>query len=373
MQGRKEDKFIVPEARESVMAITPYVPGKPIDEVNRELGVTDVVKLASNENPLGPSKVAVEAIVSGSEEVYLYPDGGCYVLRSLLSSELGVGPDSLIFGAGSDEVIRFIAETFVNPGDEVVYGSVSFSQYEFVTRIVGGTCVPAPMEGLDYDIDAIISAVNEKTRAIFLANPNNPTGGMVTKDQVDRIISAIPEDVLLILDEAYYEYVDNDGYPDSVADYVKAGRNVIVLRTFSKIHALAGLRIGYGVARPEIISLLNKVKPPFNVTSVAQAAAAAALTDREHVAESVRVNKEGREYLYQEFDKMGLDYVRSEANFVLVDVGKSSKSVFSDLLKRGIIVRTGDIFGIDTHIRVTVGTREQNKRFIRALAAVIEG
>lgn len=358
-------------ARSSVLEIRPYVPGKPIDEVRRELGVTDVIKLASNENPLGPSPKAIEAICEAASLSHLYPDGSCYSLRSVLADMLGVPSESIVFGCGSDETIRFIAETFVEPGDEVIYGAITFSQYEFVTRIAGGTCVQVPMNGMHFDLDAMSQAITQRTRLVFIANPNNPTGLIVSKAELDRFIDSLPDHVAVVLDEAYYEYVQSDLYPDSIERYVKKGRNVIVLRTLSKLYGLAGLRVGYLVARPELIALIERVRPPFNISSIAQAAAIAALADTDHVRRSRECNETEKQFLYDRLDALQVEYLPSEANFLLMNVGQPSRQFFQQLLQMGVIVRSADIFGLDEWIRVTVGTHDQNERFLAALAACL--
>lgn len=358
-------------ARSSVLEIRPYIPGKPIDEVRRELGLTDVIKLASNENPLGPSSKAVDAIREAASISHLYPDGSCYSLRSAVADMLDVQRESIVFGCGSDETIRFIAETFVEPGDEVIFGSVTFSQYEFVTRIAGGTCVQVPMNGMHFDLEAMRQAVTPRTRLVFIANPNNPTGLIVSETELDRFIESLPDHVAVVLDEAYYEYVQSDLYPDSVERYVKGQRNVIVLRTLSKMYALAGLRVGYLVARPEIAALIERVRPPFNISSLAQAAAIAALEDVDHVRRSRESNETQKRLLYERLDALHVEYLPSEANFILMNVGRSSRQFFQQLLQMGVIVRSADIFGLEEWIRVTVGTHEQNERFLEALATCL--
>lgn len=359
--------------RTSILNIKPYVPGKPIDEVRRELGLSDVIKLASNENPLGPSPKAVEAIRRAASLVYMYPDGSCHDLRAALADKLGVSGESIVLGCGSDETIRLIAETFVEPGDEVMFGSITFSQYEFVTHIAGGICVKVPMDGMQLDLQAMRSRVNPHTKLVFIANPNNPTGLIVSKRELDAFIDSLPGHVVVVLDEAYCEYVLSDEYPDSISRYVKRGCNVIVLRTFSKIYGLAGLRIGYLVTRPDLASLIERVRPPFNISSLAQIAAIAALSDDEHIDRSRNLAHAEKEFLYSRLDSLGVDYLKSHANFVLIDAKRPSKAVFEELLRRGVIVRSADIFGLDTWVRVTVGTREQNERFLSEFAACLRG
>lgn len=360
-----------PACRETILSIKPYVPGKPIEEVQRELGIKDVIKLASNENPLGPSPDAVRAIQEAAERVYLYPDGNCYYLKNALAEKHGVSPENIIVGNGTDEIIKMLAEAYLNPGDEIVVADPTFSEYEFAALVMAGRAVKVPCRSFRHDLKAMAAAITPKTRLVFICNPNNPTGTIVGQMMLDNFLKEIPPSVLVVLDEAYADYVTAEHYPDSLA-YVRYGRpNIIVLRTFSKIYGLAGLRVGYGVAVPEIIKNLNRVREPFNVNLVAQAAAIAALKDEAHYRKSREVNIEGKQYLYEQFTAMGLAYVPTETNFIFVDVNRDSRDVFQEMLKQGVIVRTGDIFGYDTYLRVTIGTPRQNERFIKALREVL--
>lgn len=357
--------------RKCILDIKPYTPGKPIEEVERELGLTNVIKMASNENPLGPSLKAVEAMQKFATKVNIYPDGNCYYLKQELAGQLGVTEDNLIVGNGSDEVIKLLAEAYINPGDEVIMATPSFSEYLYATQLMGGKMIMIPVDDTyTHDLKAMLEAVTDKTKVIFICNPNNPTGTMVSKEQIDKFLDQVPDNILVVLDEAYAEYVEDKKYPDSV-QYVKSGKNVIVLRTFSKIYALSGLRIGYGIASKEIIELINRVREPFNVNSMAQTAALASLKDKEHLENSFKANSEGKQYLYKEFEKMGLNYVPTQTNFIFVDIGVDCKEAFQALMKKGVIIRTGDIFGEPTFIRVTIGKPEENERFIKALKEVL--
>ena len=359
-------------ARESVLTIRPYEPGKPIEEVARELGIPepDIIKMASNENPIGPSPLGAQAIKDTADGVNLYPDGGCYYLKSDLAEHLNVEPENLILGNGSNEVLMVIADTFINPEDEVIYARQSFVVYTLATKVVGATAVVVDLKDYAHDLDAMADRITDKTKAIFIANPNNPTGTMVTADQVDSFMKKVPDDVLVVFDEAYYEYVERSDYPQTL-DYVRDGRTVMALRTFSKIYGLAGLRIGYGIARPDIIEIMNKVRQPFNVNSIAQAAARASLQDKEHVAKSIKVNREGKKYLYGEFERMGLDFVPCETNFMLVHLDRPGAEVMSELLKLGVIVRPMAGYEFPNSVRVTIGTEEQNKRLISSFEKVL--
>ena len=358
--------------RPCVRNLTPYVPGKPIEEVQREFGLTDIIKLASNENPLGPSPKAVEAMRETAETVRLYPDNDCYQLRKALASHLQVPGDQILIGHGSDELIHNLGLAFINPEDEVMMCVGPFSQYEFTAKLMQATLVYVPMRDFRYDVEEMVRRLTERTKVVFIGSPNNPTGTIVTKAELSAFMAAVPDRTIVVMDEAYYEYVEDPGYPDSL-DLVREGRNVVVLRTFSKIYALAGLRIGYGATTRPLAEAMERVREPFNVSSVAQAAAVASLDDPEQVARTRALNRESLEHLYGELGRLGLGYTPSHANFVWVDVGRDCKSVFVELLKRGVIVRTGDIFGAPTHIRVTTGTPQQNQRFAAALKQVLTG
>lgn len=354
--------------RQALTGIKPYVPGKPIEEVQREFGLTDVIKLASNENPFGPSPAAVEALKNSLTSVNLYPDGSHYQLRQELAEFHGLDADCFIVGNGSDEVLKLLAETFISEGDEGIMADPSFSEYDFAVTLMGGKMVKVPVdENFGLDLQAMAGAINDRTKLIFLCNPNNPTGTIVSGQEIEAFLEKVPENIVVVFDEAYYEYVEDSGYRSGL-EFLKEGRkNVIVLRTFSKIYGLSGLRVGYGMAQPDLIQWVNRAREPFNVNSLAQLGARAALKDTEYVTKSGRLNREGREYIYREFQTRGIKYVPSHSNFIFADVGVDSKALFASMLKKGVIIRTGDIFGYPTFIRVTVGTPEENKRFIAAL------
>jgi len=357
--------------RENILQIKPYVPGKPIEYVQREFGLTDVIKLASNENPLGPSPKAIKAMQEAAVKMNLYPDGYCTDLRAMVAKELNVPENYLIFGNGSDEVIRLIGQTFIRPGDEVVVADPSFVEYDFVCYLLGGNLIKIPVQNFTHNLRQMAQAITDKTKIVFICNPNNPTGTMVTSSEVKEFLSKVPDHVLVVFDEAYYEYVDDETYPDSLG-YIKKGRNnIIALRTFSKIHGLAGLRLGYGIAVPELIQLIQRTKEPFNANLMAQVAAMASLQDKEHLLRSRDTNKKGKEYLYKSFTEMGLEYIPTQGNFMMVNISRHSQEVFVEMQKRGVIVRTGDIFGLDNFIRVTIGTQEQNERFINVLKEIL--
>lgn len=352
--------------------IKPYVPGKPVEEVKRELGLTDVIKLASNENALGPSPLALEAMKSTLTQMHIYPDGYVYYLRKKLAAKLGVEEGELIFGNGSDELLSFISLAYLQAGDEILMPYPSFSEYDFAARLVGAEPVTVPLkeESFAYDPALFLEQVNSKTKVIFICSPNNPTGTMISKKDLDYLAGRLPAGILLVIDQAYLEYADD---PDPVADlkYLKAGYPVLILRTFSKIYGLAGLRLGYGVAPKTIIDEMNRVREPFNANAMGQAAAICALEDEGHVARSRSMVQRARQQFAEGLASLGLKAVPDQANFCFIDLGVDGQEVFTALLKKGVIVRTGDIFGFPNYIRVTYGTEEENERFLKALAEVL--
>jgi histidinol-phosphate aminotransferase len=349
-----------------IAAITPYSPGKPIEELERELGITGSIKLASNENPRGPSPKALAVLSETAKSLHRYPDGGGHYLRQALADRWKVTPDHLVLGNGSDEIITLLTRAFLEPGDEAIMADPSFIVYKIDVTAAHAVPVLVPLKNHRHDLPAMADSVTAKTRLVFVCNPNNPTGTYVTAGEVAAFMQAIPPDMIVVFDEAYYEYVTAADYPDTLA-LLKAGRNVVLLRTFSKIYGLAGLRIGYGLTTPEIAGYLNRIRPPFNTNSLAQKAALAALSDEEHMRESRRVNTEGMAYLSEQLAAMGLPVVPSQANFVYFDVKQDGRSVFNSLLRRGVIVR--HLGG--PCLRVTVGLPQENQRFIEALQAVL--
>ena len=354
-------KYANPQLRELVA----YEPGKPVEDLARELGIPhgEIIKLASNENPLGPSPKARQAMIDTIERAHFYPDGGGYYLREAIAEHVGLAMANVILGNGSNEIIEFLGHAYLQPGDEVVVAKHSFAVYRLMAQLFGTKVVDVPDPDFIADLDGMLAAITPKTKEVFIANPNNPTGTMVFQDDIDRFMERVPEHVMVVFDEAYYEFLDEA--PD-VIKYVKAGRNVVVLRTFSKIQGLANLRIGYGLAAPEIIEVLQKARQPFNANGIAQAGALAGLRDAAHMDETRRVTHEGRGFLQSEFLDMGLEFVPSHANFVLVRVG-DGKKVFDALLRRGIIVRAMGSYGLPEWIRVSVGTMPQNELFVAAL------
>ncbi len=350
--------------------LIPYVPGKPVEELEREIGITDAVKIASNENPLGPSPLAIDAVRKTADQINFYPDGDSFYLKHKVAEHLSLDTGQLIFGNGSNDVINVATRTFIEPGDEAVMGEFAFIVYPIVTKAIGGRAVISPMPDYTHDLSDMYSRLTPKTKAVFIANPNNPTGTMVAKDELEWFLDRVPDDILVVIDEAYFEYVDDDEYPNSLT-YHSTGKSILTVRTFSKIYGLAGLRVGYGIANPEIISEMHRVREPFNVNSLAQVGARAALDDIEHVENTRRNNKEGLEYLAGELDRLKISYAESYANFILIDLEEDPKSVYESLLREGVIVRPVGGYGLRTHLRVSVGLPQENERFIKALEKVL--
>jgi histidinol-phosphate aminotransferase len=346
-----------------------YEPGKPIEETARELGAdaSSIIKLASNENPLGPSPKAREAMCTALDSAHLYPDGGGYYVRGALSQKLGVPADHLILGNGSNEIIEFIGHAFLHPASEIITPEHAFIAYKIIAKVFGAKTTEVPAPGFQQDLDAILAAISSETRAIFIANPNNPTGTLVGQEAIERFMRDVPERVVVVFDEAYYEYVDQ---PPDTLKFVREGRNVIVLRTFSKIHGLASVRLGYGIARPDLITVLQKTREPFNVNGLAQAAAVAALADDAHQRRTKEITDEGRSYLEEEFAAMKLPFVPGAGNFVLVKVGDGA-TIFRELLQRRIIVRALKGYNLPEWVRISIGTMEQNRACIAALKEVL--
>jgi histidinol-phosphate aminotransferase len=346
-----------------------YQPGKPIEETARELGCepSEIIKLASNENPLGPSPRAIEAMREAIENAHLYPDGGAFYLRDAIAKKLNVTPDHIILGNGSNEIIELLAHAFLERGDAIVTSEHAFVAYKIIARVFGAQTIEARSRDYGCDLGAILDAITDRTELIFIANPNNPTGTLLSADAIERFMARVPPAVVVVFDEAYYEFVDR--MPDTLC-YVRDGRNVVTLRTFSKIHGLASLRVGYGIARPELIEVLHKTRQPFNVSGIGQVGALAALAAEEHQRETKRVVDEGRAFFEKEFRAMKLPFVPSAANFVLVKVG-DGLAVFRALLQRKVIVRATKGYNLPEWVRITIGTMGQNRRCITALREVL--
>ena len=357
-------------ANEHILGIAPYEPGKPVEELERELGIHDAIKLASNENPLAPSDRVQQAITAALTNLNRYPDGSGYYLRQALAKKHDVSGDQVVLGNGSNELIELLVRTFLRPGDEAVVPHPSFVVYPMIVQAAGGIRVMVMLKDHRLDLEAMARAITPMTKIVFIANPNNPTATIVTADEVAHFMSRVPERTIVVFDEAYIEFAHGPDFPETLA-YVKQGRKVVVLRTFSKAASLAGLRVGYGVADADAIALMNRIRQPFNVNSLAQVAALAALEDESHTLECVRMIKAGRHYLYDEFNALGVKYVPSRANFILVDVGRSASDIYQRLLKEGVIVRPMTPFGMESALRVTVGTPQENRRLVKALRTVL--
>jgi histidinol-phosphate aminotransferase len=356
-----------------IRALKPYEPGKPIDALERELGITGSIKLASNESPVGPSPRVLEALQAEARALHRYPEDSCHDLREELAKSLGVAPDQLIFGAGSDEVLDLLGRCFLGPGDEIVFPWPSFAMYPIVAGSLGARAVQVPLDSeLRPDPAALVRAVGPRTRLLFLANPNNPTGTSLSAEGFAELLHGVPERVVIAADEAYVEYARRADFPDALA-WLRRRPTLVVLRTFSKIHGLAGLRVGYGIGDPELISHLARARHPFNVNSLAQAAARAALRDPEHVARVRALTHAGLEQLERGARALGLRFALSDANFLLIEIGERAAEIYQGLLRQGVITRPVAGFGLDRHLRVTVGLPEENERFLAALARELRG
>jgi histidinol-phosphate aminotransferase len=357
-------------AAHGVQGLQPYQPGKPIEELERELGISNIIKLASNENPLGAGPKAVAAAEQALAELSRYPDGNGFQLKQALAVRLAVAPRQLTLGNGSNDVLELVARAFLTPGQAAVFSAHAFAVYPLVTQAVGARSVVTPARDYGHDLAAMAAAIDADTRVVFVANPNNPTGTWVDAQALEDFLRQVPEQVLVVVDEAYTEYVDDPAYPRTV-DWVGRYPNLVVTRTFSKAYGLAALRVGYSVSHPDVADLLNRVRQPFNVNSVALAAATAALGDDAHLDQSVALNRQGMQRLTAAFTAMGLAYIPSVGNFVTVDLARPAAPVFQALLCEGVIVRPVANYGLPNHLRITVGLPEENERFVAALEKVL--
>lgn len=354
---------MIPKTR--IVNLPVYEPGKPIEDVKRELGLTEVIKLASNENPFGSSPKVKEAIIAELDHLPIYPDGACLELRSALASFLNVGEQNLIFGNGSDEIVMLITRAYLEAGTNTIMATPTFSVYKTNAVIEGADVIEVPCVDGAHDLDAMAACITEQTRVVWVCNPNNPTGLMIEEEALIRFLNQVPEHVLVVLDEAYVEYVKSARFPKSL-DLLASYKNIIVLRTFSKIYGIAALRVGYGVASEEIVDKLNRVREPFNVNHLGQKAALAALSDQEFVATCRVANAEGLAQVYAELDALGVSYYPSETNFVYIMPERNPKELFEEMLKQGVIIRA-----FPQAIRVTIGSREQNEKMLIALKSVL--
>ena len=352
-------------------SLKPYTPGKPIEEVKREYGLDDVIKLASNENSWGTSPKAIAAMEAVLTGVHIYPDSQSYDLRQALARFLNVSMDYVTVGNGADGLIMEICMAFLGENSKVVVSASSFPVYDIYTHVMRADLVKVPLKGYRLDLEAMADAIDEQTKVVFVCNPNNPTGTIASADEVDRFMERVPADVLVVFDEAYYEFVDSDVYPETM-QYLREGReNVLILRTFSKVYGLAGVRLGYGIGHPDLIAYLHQVKEPFAVNLLAQAAGLAALEDTAFLEWTIESNRAERQFLHGELDRLGLSYVVGHTNFVLVEIGSQAADVIQGLLEMGVIVRSCVAYDLPDFVRVTIGDRTQNERLIQSLERIL--
>lgn len=353
-----------------ILELTPYVPGKPVAELQRELGLTDVIKLASNENPLGPSPKAMATLNDALEGIHRYPDSSVFELKQALARQLSVKQNQIIVGNGSDEVLSLYARTFVKPGQEFIVSQYAFATFSIIAHTVGAKLITVPASNYDHDLDAMLSAITDHTSMIMIANPNNPTGTWFSHSNLNAFLAAVPKHVLVVIDEAYYEYMQLPDYPDSIG-LLPHYPNLLITRTFSKLYGLAGLRVGYGIGDEQVLELVQRVRLPFNVNTIAQHAACAAILDHEHIQASINLNSAGLLQLSSGIDRLGLEIISEVGNFVTVDLKRDSKPIFEALLKQGIIIRPLYNYDLPHHVRISVGLPEQNDRLLMALEKVL--
>lgn len=358
--------------RDSVFRIEQYEPGKPAEILREELSIKgDISKLASNENPLGPSPIAIQAVKKSLDEGNFYPENSCYQLKEKLARYLGVDKENVGVGNGTTELILMLGFTFLNPGEEFVMSQSSFIMGKIVAQAMNAKLIEIPLKDFRHDLGNFLRATTANTKIVYIDNPMNPIGTMVYQQEIEEFMEKVPEDILVVFDEAYYEYVNKERSWPTI-DYVKEGRNVVVLRTFSKMYGLAGFRVGYCLAREDLVEAISRVKPPFSVNRFAQVGAVAALDDKEHVKRTKEINEAGKKFLCEHFREMGVFYIPSETNFITIDIKADAKKIFEDIQKKGVIVRPLNMYGKPTFLRVTIGTTDQNKRFIEAFKQVYQ-
>ncbi|WDV44609.1 histidinol-phosphate transaminase [Clostridiaceae bacterium M8S5] len=350
--------------REQLATMNPYIPGKPIEEVKKEYGIEEIEKLASNENPLGPSPMAIDAIKNEVENIHIYPDAAAIKLRTTIAENCGLEYENVIVGNGGEQILSIVAQTFINDGDEAIMAKTTFGLYGSSVHHMGGVPVKIPLKKYAHDIDNMINSITEKTKLIYICNPNNPTGNITSREDIDRFIKKIPNNIIVIFDEAYYDYAKvNPEYPESL-NILKDRPNTIILRTFSKVAGIAGVRIGYALSSKEIVKEMGKVKGVFNVNKLAQVAAIGALGDKEHINKTVELNYKSMALMKEYFESKGFEYINSNSNFIFVNVKRSSQDIFEELMKKGVIIRPGHLWNWNNWIRVSTGTIEQTKKFI---------
>ena len=351
-----------------IRTLVPYPPGKPLEELEREYGISGSIKLASNENPWGPSPKAVAAISNALAGLHRYPDGSCYYLNQALADKLGMRPEQIVFGNGSNEIIGFLITAFLRPGEEVITSHPSFLMYQKFVQVQGGVNRVVPLKNMHHDLERILAEINDKTRLIFLDNPNNPTGSLITPAEFDAFLQRVPEQVIVVLDEAYVDFVSPEQRID-VLSYINSPRPVVSLRTFSKAYGLSGLRLGFGIMAAELADYLHRVRQPFNVNSLAQIGGLAALADEEHYQNTLNGTREQKEWLMAAVTELGCRPMESHTNFFLIDVGGNGKELYENMLTKGVIVRPMHAYCYPDYIRITIGIPEENERFVKALAA----
>ena len=364
-------------AQPGISDLSPYEPGKPVEELERELGLTDIIKLASNENPLGPSPKVLQALASRLAELARYPDGSAFLVKSKLQEFIGVAPARLTIGNGSNDVLELLARIYLAPGKESIVGEHSFIVYQLVTKSLGATLITVPTKHYRQDLEAMLDAITPRTSLVFIANPNNPTGSWVTRSELLPFLDRVPPEVIVVLDEAYFEYADDmnarEGidYPNGL-QLIDQYPNLVVTRTFSKAYGLAGLRIGYSVSNQVIADLMNRTRQPFNVNAMSLAAVLGAIDDQEHLHKSIALNHEGMQYLMASCEQLGLDYIPSAGNFLSINFGKDASPLYERLLQEGVIVRRLGVYGLPCHLRVTTGLPAENERFISSLRKLLQ-
>jgi len=358
--------------RKELDILRPYVPGKPIEEVKKEYGIDEIEKLASNENPLGPSPKAIEAIKKAAEHIHIYPDAYAMDLKQAIAKGTNLSHENIVTGNGGEQIIQIIAQTFINPGDEALMADTTFGLYETSVVNMKGVAIKLPLKDYKHDLDGFIERINDHTKIIYICNPNNPVGNILTKDEIENFVAKVPEDVVIVLDEAYYDYAKvNPEYPESL-DILAKRPNTIVLRTFSKVAGIAGVRVGFALTSKEIATQMGKVKDVFNVNVLAQAAALGALEDKEHIEKTVKLNYESLAMMEKYCEDNNFEYIKSNANFMFMNINKNSKEVFEELMKKGIIIRAGYLWKWDNWIRVSTGTLEQTQKFIDKLDEILK-
>lgn len=357
-------------ASSGILGLQPYQPGKPIEELQRELGLTDVIKLASNENPLGPSPKVQAAILEAATTLGRYPDGSAFHLKQALARHLGVAVNTLTIGNGSNDVLELLARVFLNPSNEAIVSEHSFVVYPLAAKALGAGLRVVAARDFGQDLEATLNSISPRTRMVFIANPNNPTGTWVNRQTLETFLDQVREDIIVVLDEAYFEYVAEPDYPNGV-ELAARYPNLVVTRTFSKAYGLAALRIGYSVSHPDIADMMNRVRQPFNVNSMSLAASVVALEDQDHVHKAVTLNRSGLEMLTAACDRLGLGYIPSVGNFLTIDFGRDALPIYEALLQEGVIVRPIGVYGLPNHLRVTVGLPEENTRFVTSLEKVL--